>query len=85
MIDLTHVRPLPGAEPIAAPPEAAIAGRRRCAQCHGPFGLIRRRRSGRQFCCAPCMEAHDDAVRSAVQAKARWLDFLDRARAGRGR
>jgi hypothetical protein len=31
------------------------------------------------------MEAHDDAVRRLVQAKARWHDFLDRARAGMGR
>ena len=80
MIDLTDVRPLPGAEPIAAPHDAAPEGRRRCAHCHGPFGLIRRR-GGRQFCCSACMEAHDEAVRRLVQAKARWLDFLDRARA----
>ena len=81
MIDLTDVRPLPGAEPIAASHDAAPDGRRRCAHCHGPFGLFRRRRGGRQFCCSACMEAHDEAVRRLVQAKARWLDFLDRARA----
>ena len=81
MIDLTDVRPLPGAEPIAASHDTAPVGRRRCAHCHGPFGLIRRRRGGRQFCCSACMEAHDEAVRRLVQAKARWLDFLDRARA----
>lgn len=85
MIDVTEARPLPGAEPIAAPPDAAPAARRRCAHCHGPFGLIRRRRSGRQFCCSLCMEAYDEAVRRSVQAKARWLDFIERARAARGR
>jgi hypothetical protein len=85
MIDLTDVRPLPGADPIAASHDAAPDGRRRCAHCHGPFGLIRRRRGGRQFCRSACMEAHDEAVRRLVQAKARWLDFLDRARGARGR
>jgi hypothetical protein len=85
MTDVSDARPLPGAAPFssASEAEAAIAGRRRCAQCHGPFGLIRRRRGGRQFCCSACMEAHDEAVRHAVQAKARWLDFIARARLGR--
>jgi len=85
MTEISDVRPLPGAEPIAPPPDAALLGRRRCVQCHGPFGLIRRRRNGRQFCCAPCVDAYDDAIRRSVQAKARWLDFIDRARAARGR
>ncbi|MGN6574030.1 MAG: hypothetical protein ACTHLO_21680 [Pseudolabrys sp.] len=85
MIDLTTARPLPGAEAVAPSHDAAPSTRRRCAHCHGPFGLIRRRRSGRQFCCASCMDAYDDAVRRSVQAKARWLDLLDRARAARGR
>jgi hypothetical protein len=85
MIDLTDARPLPGADPVAPSYDAAPSGRRRCAHCHGPFGLIRRRRGGRQFCCSPCVDAYDDAVRRSVQAKARWLEFLDRARAGLGR
>jgi hypothetical protein len=31
------------------------------------------------------MDAHDEAVRRLVKAKARWLDILERARAVRGR
>jgi hypothetical protein len=77
MIDFTDVRPLPGADNISAP-HAAFERRKRCAHCHGPFGLIRRRRGGQQFCCSSCMDAYDDALRRSVQAKARWLDFLDR-------
>ena len=81
MIDLTDVRPLPGAEPIAASPDAAPVGRRRCAHCHGPFGMVRRRRSGRQFCSVACMDGYDDALRETVRAKARWYDLIDRLRA----
>ena len=81
MIESTDVRPLPDGEPVSGAPEA----RKRCARCGGPFGLIRRRRAGRQFCCSACMEAYDDALRRAVQAKARWLDIAGRARRARGR
>ncbi len=29
--------------------------RKRCAQCGEPFGLIRRRRTGMQFCSLSCL------------------------------
>jgi hypothetical protein len=80
MTDLTDARPSPDAEPVSA-----SHARNRCAHCGGPFGLIRRRRAGRQFCCAFCVEAYDDAMRRSVQAKARWLDLVDRARQARER
>ena len=79
MIDDTDTRPPPGAETDSGSRAPAVANRKRCAHCQGPFGLIRRRRSGRQFCSIACMDRYDDAQRRAVQAKARWLDVLDRA------
>jgi hypothetical protein len=79
MIEPTDVRPSPGADAFANSP-AAPAPRSRCAHCNGPFGMIRRRRSGRQFCSVPCMERYDDALRQTVRAKARWYDLIDRLR-----
>jgi len=54
--------------------------RKRCDQCSGPFGLTRRRRAGKQFCSAKCMELHADGVRKAVEARARWLELLYQTR-----
>jgi hypothetical protein len=81
MIEPTDVRPLPGADAFADPNHAP-ARRSRCAYCNGPFGMIRRRRSGRQFCSVVCMERYDDAMRETVQAKARWYGLIDRLRTG---
>ncbi len=50
--------------------------RRRCAQCGKPFGLVRRRRAGLQFCSAACMTEQADALHKAVQARAIWHAFL---------
>lgn len=58
---------------VSGPPES---DRKRCAQCGKPFGLIRRRRAGKQFCSARCVDDHADGVRKAVEAKARWYEFL---------
>ena len=55
MIDETDTRPPPGAETDSGSRAPAVANRKRCAHCQGPFGLIRRRRSGRQFCSIACM------------------------------
>jgi hypothetical protein len=85
MIDETDTRPPPGAETDSGSRATVVANRKRCAHCQGPFGLIRRRRSGRQFCSIACMDGYDDAQRRAVQAKARWLEFLERATAARSR
>ena len=81
MIEPTDVRPLPGADAFES--NAAPARRSRCAHCDGPFGMIRRRRSGRQFCSVTCMECYDDALRETVRAKARWYGLVDRLRATR--
>lgn len=59
-----------------AAPEFREHRRKRCGQCGGPFGLIRRRRGGKQFCSAKCAEQNADGVRKAVEAKARWYEFL---------
>jgi hypothetical protein len=53
---------------------------KRCAQCGRPFGLVRRRRAGKQFCSARCVDDHATAVRKAVEAWANWLDFLQQRR-----
>ncbi|HWE77355.1 MAG TPA: hypothetical protein VG270_02440 [Pseudolabrys sp.] len=83
MIESTDVRPLPGAEAVPEP-NTARARRSRCAHCNGPFGMIRRHRSGRQFCSVRCMDGFDDALREAVRAKARWYDLVGRLRTGDG-
>lgn len=49
---------------------------KRCAQCGGPFGPIRHRRAGKQFCSARCVDDRAEMVRNAVAARARWLEFL---------
>ena len=80
MIEHTDVRPAPGANAMAES-GAAPMRRSRCAHCNGPFGMIRRRRSGRQFCSVVCMDGFDDALRDTVRAKARLSDLIDRLRA----
>jgi hypothetical protein len=50
--------------------------RKRCVQCGGPFGLMRRRRAGKQFCSQKCADQHADGVRKAVAVRARWYAFL---------
>lgn len=61
--------------PPAASDEKAYA-RKRCGQCGGPFGLMRRRRASKQFCSAKCAELNADGVRKAVEARTRWYAFL---------
>jgi hypothetical protein len=81
MIESTDVRPSPGADLLSEP--NPLPGRRaRCAHCNGPFGMIRRHRSGRQFCSARCMDGFDDALRETVRAKVRWYDLIGRLRDG---
>jgi len=80
MTESTDVRPSPGTDAMAEFSHAR-ARRSRCAHCNGPFGMIRRRRSGRPFCSVACMDGYDDALRETVRAKARWYDLIDRLRA----
>jgi ribosomal protein S14 len=67
-----------GDHPSMTPPalECTATQRNRCAQCGRPFGLVRRRRAGQQFCSAACMTEQADSVRKAVRDKARWYAFL---------
>jgi hypothetical protein len=52
--------------------------RKRCACCGNPFGLIRRRRGGKQFCSIVCMEkVGGGGVKSAKTAQ-RWYEFFRR-------
>jgi hypothetical protein len=50
--------------------------RKRCVQCGGPFGLMRRRRAGKQFCSQKCADQHADGVRKAIAVRMRWYEFL---------
>ena len=50
--------------------------RKRCGQCGGPFGLMRRRRAGKQFCSQKCADLQADGVRKAIAVRARWYEFL---------
>jgi hypothetical protein len=61
--------------PLAAS-DAREYRRKRCGQCGGPFGLMRRRRAGKQFCSQKCAEQHADGVCKAVAVRARWYEFL---------
>ena len=54
--------------------------RKRCVHCGGPFGLMRRRRAGKQFCSQKCADQHADGVRKAVAIRARWYAFLYQGR-----
>jgi hypothetical protein len=56
--------------------DAQDGRRKRCVQCGGPFGLMRRRRAGKQFCSQKCADQHADGVRKAVAVRARWYAFL---------
>jgi hypothetical protein len=70
-----------GAQDLSAvASDIPIAVGKRCAQCGGPFGLIRRRRAARQFCSLRCVDEYANGVRKAVEAKARWYEFLHQRR-----
>jgi hypothetical protein len=48
---------------------------RRCANCGHPFGLVRRRRAGKQYCSVVCMKTGAGTIKS-VKAPVRWYQFL---------
>ena len=60
--------------------ELHAARRSRCANCGGPFGLVRRRRGGKQFCSGKCAEQYADGLRQALEAKTHWYERLYRRR-----
>ena len=45
----------------------------RCAQCHGPFGLVRHLHWGRQFCSKDCVAAWLEGMHLKRQAWWKWL------------
>jgi hypothetical protein len=60
----------------SAAPDARGYRRKRCGQCGGPFGLMRRLRAGKQFCSQKCADQQADGVRKAIAMRARWYEFL---------
>ena len=80
MDEQTQVQPAPdeGDHPSMTTPalERNETQRKRCAQCGRPFGLVRRRRAGQQFCSAACMDKQVETARQAVRDKIRWYEFL---------
>ena len=51
--------------------------RKRCHQCNGHFGLVRRRSGLKQFCSKACLENYrHDAERKIARIK-NWIEFLD--------
>jgi len=60
------------------PPPFRTADRKRCYQCHGRFGLIRRKFALKQFCSNQCVDKYkNDAEHKGSRIKA-WADFLSR-------
>jgi hypothetical protein len=80
MNEQRQVQFLLGEGDVASGSPAAVRaqdGRRKCCvQCGGPFGLMRRRRAGKQFCSQKCADQHADGVRKAVAIRARLYAFL---------
>jgi hypothetical protein len=60
----------------SAAPDARGYRRKRCGQCGGPFGLMRRLRAGKQFCSQKGADQQADGVRKAIAMRARWYEFL---------
>lgn len=67
-------KPFSGATPTAA--ELRDYHRRHCAQCGGPFGLIRRQRAGKQFCSAQCVAEYSERARHEGKSRPHWYAFL---------
>jgi hypothetical protein len=64
---------------LATPPEGedpVDVRRKGCARCGNPFGLVRRRRHGRQFCSVACMDKGVDSVGMAGGVKTLWHAFF---------
>ena len=84
MSESDQARSFPGVDDFSETPQPSsdVQDRpsKRCAHCGGPFGLVRRRRAGKQFCSARCVDDHAAAVREAVRVRANWLDFLHQRR-----
>lgn len=56
--------------------EERPARTKRCAQCGGPFGLVRHRRALAQFCSVACVNENAENMAKAIKIKARWYLFL---------
>jgi hypothetical protein len=52
--------------------------RKRCARCGNPFGLIRRRRGGKQFCSIVCMEKGGGGSGKSAKSAQRWYEVFRR-------
>jgi len=49
---------------------------KRCHQCNGRFGLIRRRFAFKQFCSKECVEKYKADTDHKTSRFKRWTDFL---------
>ena len=80
MSEHDQAQPVLGAELFSV--ETLTAGelrefrRTHCAQCDGPFGLIRRRHAGKQFCSAACVAEYTADMRDRARPRSHWYDFL---------
>jgi hypothetical protein len=52
----------------------------RCYQCHGHFGLVRRRFALKQFCSKACVEKYKADTEQTISRIKRWAEFLSRKR-----
>ncbi len=50
----------------------------RCYQCHGCFGLIRRKFAMKQFCSISCVDAYKTNTERTIHRMKVWADFLGR-------
>jgi len=50
---------------------------KRCYQCKGHFGLIRRTFAQKQFCSNRCLENYQADTRREISRMKEWKNFLD--------
>jgi len=48
----------------------------RCYECHGHFGLIRRKFAMKQFCSIRCVDAYKTNTERTNHRMKMWADFL---------
>ena len=48
----------------------------RCYECHGHFGLIRRKFAMKQFCSRRCVDAYKTNTKQTIHRMKVWADFL---------
>jgi hypothetical protein len=64
---------------LEQPSKLKIADRKRCYQCDGAFGLIRRRFALKQFCSIQCLNKYRENERKISRIK-EWRDYFAKKR-----